>query len=212
MFPNFIMYNPGKYREISGGKREASSEAGIDELTGAEVNAVFSEKKNRQNQKKTDQPPKPQALRRQKLSEVAFFSCRNQIKGKKEQCSEGEDVEFQMNKAEGIDVFIEQNPGIPAREHAVQEVDCIRKRACAEEDPGKRCQKKGPQNSSEPKAEGVLPDAGPDAELSAKWLQEVSEDLIQPVKASPDDEGLGGSVPDAADEEGDHDVAVFADA
>lgn len=206
------MYNPGKYREISGGKREASSEAGIDELTGAEVNAVFSEKKNRQNQKKTDQPPKPQALRRQKLSEVALFSCRNQIKGKKEQCSEGEDVEFQMNKAEGIDVFIEQNPGIPAREHAVQEVDCIRKRACAEEDPGKRCQKKGPQNSSEPKAEGVLPDAGPDAELSAKWLQEVSEDLIQPVKASPDDKGPGGSVPDAADEEGDHDVAVFADA
>ena len=41
------MYNPGKYREISGGKREASSEAGVDELTGAEVNAVFSEKKNR---------------------------------------------------------------------------------------------------------------------------------------------------------------------
>lgn len=69
------MYNPGKYREISGGKREASSEAGIDELTGAEVNAVFPEKKNRQNQKKTDQPPKPQALRRQKLSEVALFSC-----------------------------------------------------------------------------------------------------------------------------------------
>lgn len=117
-----------------------------------------------------------------------------------------------MNKAEGIDVFIEQNPGIPAREHAVQEEECIRKGACAEENPGKRCQKEGPQNSSEPKAEGVLPDAGPDAELSAKWLQEVSEDLIQPVKASPDDEGPGGSVPDAADEEGDHDVAVFADA
>lgn len=207
-----MLYNPGKYREISGGKREASSEAGVDELTGAEVNAVFSEKKNGQNQKKTDQPSKPQALRRQKLSEVALFPCGNQIKGKKKQRSEGEDVEFQMGKTEGIDVFIEQNPGIPAREHAVQEEECIRKRACAEEDPGKRCQKEGPQNSSEPEAEGVLLQAGLDAESPSKRLQEVTENLIQPVKASPDDKGPGGSVPDAADEEGDHDVAVFADA
>lgn len=207
-----MLYNPGRYREISDGKREASSEAGVDELTGAEVNAVFSEKKDGQNQEKTDQPPKPQALRRQKLSEVALFPCRNQIKGKKEQRSKGENVEFQMSKAEGIDVFIEQNPGIPAREHAVQEEECIRKRACAEEDPGKRCQKEGPQNSSEPEAEGVLLQAGLNAEPPAKGLQEVTENLIQPVKASPDDEGPGGSVPDAADEEGDHDVAVFADA
>ncbi len=112
-------------------------------------------------------------------------------------------------KPQLVQAAVNQNPGIPDREHIFNDTSCRRYMGSPEEDPCKVCQYI--RNHHLPQfIAGCLPiDPKEVRNPIFKGLRDLSDDLKSAMEKTPDQKGPVGAVPESADKEYDHDVDVF---
>ena len=131
------------------------------------------------------------------------------IRKKQEQDAGGHPEERRRIQAAAEEGAVDEEPEAEVRTHIPDQGQGIPEGAGAKEDPGEIDQEEGDGPLQEAEDFGGFRDFQLFPDFPAEGPGDLPGDLVQAVKAAPDDIGKAGAVPQAADQENNQDVPVF---
>ena len=183
------------------------SELHVNEFCGY---SFLGKKQDNEQKQDINRPADEKALSGNKGDHIGFQGRqieekqRNQRQAVKQQAGKGEP----HLKRAVVDIGI---GGTDAREHVLEYIERVLKGGGPEKDPGKAYQQEGDRNGDNAQ-QGVQPSVGLETGAFFVPWEKAFDNLKRAVNAAPEHIVPACAVPQAADQEGDHDVECMPDA
>ena len=180
----------------------------VNKIRGTVAAAPDAADEDQRDRRDVDRPAEPEPLPANHVRNPDAAKLQDINKNQQQEASNHQ-VKTRCAEPELIKRAVKQ---LPRREpaHIADYFGRHAERICAEEDPGKTHQTEGDQNAKKTMRKSTCFDVKNADQGGADGLQHVADDLVEAVQRTPHNEGDAGAVPDAAHDENNHDVQIFA--